>query len=1048
MDPVLDGFRATIEGLTPLESPRRFVSSVIGSEISCDALGTDYWADNLRQPVRFVDALKHVYTMKTPALVEVSPHPSLGHAISEVAADCDRQVLHLATLRREQPAETCLLRTLGELFVRGHPVEFEEVRGSARVVSTPPYPYQKKELWFAKRRRRHVPVATHPLLGLGRDLAEVPGARIHESILDHDTTASFGFADDDPSTLVPPGLALETALAAGAERFERVRLTNVRFSASATPQQHEAGEVRWTMQTTLDAENVVRIAVRTPDREDAAWRQACEATSSNDGPSDTSVSVSTLDVIRERCAPYDAQLARTFMKRAGATLPKKLDGIREIWTGDREVLARIGLPGACQNEVGHNWLNPLFFENAVALAAALLEPRGGGTIATEAQSVAIDARSDEELFVHTRLEADDRAMSFDFYAGDGHVRGTIERLLTRPHANADRRTSHVEFDALDEESRIKRFRLTAEPGHGSPTFIAHLEANPPTLDPGMVEIDVRAARFSRTERASLRGGSRSLNALGCEVAGVVRRIGPNVTRLTIGDRVFGFASGALASDVVAPADGLSPMPRQLSFDRAASLPVSLATAERAMGDLTMPSPGERVLLLDGDEDVASALTAIASRIGAQAHCVASSADHAERLIRLGAAAVAQGSASEVRRHLEAWRRHGPFASGFVTGAGRSSFAQFDLVSPSGSWVVCSPLADFESSGAGANVSILRVSVDAMCEERVGVAGEWLRRGVSRFETTREIEGLTSSPIAFPIGEVDRALTYAAQQRGAGPVIVSFDTPVRLDRIEIRERVDREERERTHVVLANTDGDKRFATQWRARHGGRVIQREASASIDHMLKRIDSITCVARDVADLDRVAEWLDASGAQECDALAILYPADGGEALAKRADALCTGSTVVRREPATQVVLEFDGASLRSPAGEREIESALERMTRQPGRCRATFTGAPLPRTFATESQQQGHAAIRDRAALQAFLEEHVSSVLALGGDAVERLRGDTSLIDLGLDSLLGRELALHLENAAGLSFEPRVWAARPSLGALVEIAAANLGFAEGVAP
>jgi phthiocerol/phenolphthiocerol synthesis type-I polyketide synthase C len=130
--------------------------------------------------------------------------------------------------------------------------------------------------------------------------------------------------------------------------------------------------------------------------------------------------------------------------------------------------------------------------------------------------------------------------------------------------------------------------------------------NRPTrpLEPGEVEIEVHAAGLNfrdvmwamglLPEEALIDGFAGP--TFGLECAGIVRSVESGVQGLAAGDRVMAFAPAALSTRVVTPADAVVPIPPEVSFTAAATLPVAFVTAIYALGHLAQLAPGEHVLI--------------------------------------------------------------------------------------------------------------------------------------------------------------------------------------------------------------------------------------------------------------------------------------------------------------------------------------------------------------------------------------------------------------------------------------------------------------------
>lgn len=124
---------------------------------------------------------------------------------------------------------------------------------------------------------------------------------------------------------------------------------------------------------------------------------------------------------------------------------------------------------------------------------------------------------------------------------------------------------------------------------------------------------------------------------GMDIAGRVEAVGEGVTRLKVGDEVFGRCTGGFAELACARADQLVHKPAHLDFAAAASIPTSGLTALQAL-DAAAVKAGQRVLVIGAGGGVGSFAVQIARARGAEVTGVCSTGKLA--LVRsLGAARV-------------------------------------------------------------------------------------------------------------------------------------------------------------------------------------------------------------------------------------------------------------------------------------------------------------------------------------------------------------------------------------------------------------------------
>jgi NADPH:quinone reductase-like Zn-dependent oxidoreductase len=112
---------------------------------------------------------------------------------------------------------------------------------------------------------------------------------------------------------------------------------------------------------------------------------------------------------------------------------------------------------------------------------------------------------------------------------------------------------------------------------------------------------------------------------GRDVAGTVIDIGAAVNRFAVGDEVYGVAPGAFAEYAVARDSQLALKPTNLSFAQAAVVPVSAATALRALVDVGRVQAGQSVLVIGASGGVGTYAVQLAKAVGAEVTGVCSTA---------------------------------------------------------------------------------------------------------------------------------------------------------------------------------------------------------------------------------------------------------------------------------------------------------------------------------------------------------------------------------------------------------------------------------------
>jgi len=161
---------------------------------------------------------------------------------------------------------------------------------------------------------------------------------------------------------------------------------------------------------------------------------------------------------------------------------------------------------------------------------------------------------------------------------------------------------------------------------------------PRALAPGEVRVAVRSAGLNFRDVLSTMGMlPGALPPLGVEMAGEVIETAGDADGLAPGDRVFGYAPGALAEEVIARADMLKRTPEGLSDRVAAGLTVIFCTALYGLDDLAGVRAGERVLIHAGTGGVGMAAIQIALARGAEVYATAGTEEKRALLRDMGVA---------------------------------------------------------------------------------------------------------------------------------------------------------------------------------------------------------------------------------------------------------------------------------------------------------------------------------------------------------------------------------------------------------------------------
>ena len=155
---------------------------------------------------------------------------------------------------------------------------------------------------------------------------------------------------------------------------------------------------------------------------------------------------------------------------------------------------------------------------------------------------------------------------------------------------------------------------------GEPEVLRLEDVPTPAVGPGQVLVQVHAAGVNPVDTYFRAGSNPTLKlpyTPGLDAAGIVERVGNDVTSVKAGERVYvaGSVSGTYAEFVLGEARQVHPLPAQTSFAQGAAIGVPYATAYRALFQRAQAAPGETVLVHGASGGVGVAAVQMAHAAG-------------------------------------------------------------------------------------------------------------------------------------------------------------------------------------------------------------------------------------------------------------------------------------------------------------------------------------------------------------------------------------------------------------------------------------------------
>lgn len=326
-------------------------------------------------------------------------------------------------------------------------------------------------------------------------------------------------------------------------------------------------------------------------------------------------------------------------------------------------------------------------------------------------------------------------------------------------------------DVLLENRPLKSCTIDAS-ADGPLVFEENLELALP-LQSGQVEIKIQVTSLGPRDVATIKGEG-SDSKLGHECAGIVTQVGVNVKNVAVGDRVVGWYPGTFATRTRIPAAFVSKMPDGASFETAATLPLSHATAQYALSHIAHLEDSEAILIHEAADAVGRAAIEISSRVGANIFATVRSEEERALLIEHYGLETTRIFSSRDIKFVAGIRRATKGRGVDVvlnTMTGEALQATFSCVAPFGRFVDLNvrsrdrlEMAPFER-----NVSFSSVDMTLLYNQRPKLASRMFQEAIKSIMAAESLHNLSVE--AMPWSKFDQAVKMLQDGQHHGPVVM-------------------------------------------------------------------------------------------------------------------------------------------------------------------------------------------------------------------------------------------------------------------------------------
>jgi acyl transferase domain-containing protein/NADPH:quinone reductase-like Zn-dependent oxidoreductase/acyl carrier protein len=431
MDDITSELGDALQGIVPAAPRIPLISTVTGKPAAPGDFDAAYWTRNVRQTVRFSDAIRTLRGQGHRVFVEIGPHPVLASSITQHGDETP--VVALPSLRRGRPEHVSLMATLGGLYVQGCAVPWRRIYPQGAAVPLPGYRWQRTPFWLPSGGDTVSPAGAvaHEALSPvwpGRRLRSphVTGVVFEASISSGSTRWLRDHVIDQ--TVMMPAAAL-LMMAVNAARAAGNEWPVIEDFFLHRPLRCREGET-WIVQTSIasasNGASTLEIRCQAEPEGDE-WPLLVSAIVRDErGEPSAGRSVAEQAPSAERAENLDVRAHYRAIGEQGAALGPMFQTATRLRRGSNEARADVWLPAALAGEVSDYALHPTVVDGCLQAIIAALgsddQRRGVPHLPQSIGRIRLLGHGDDRVVAHAVLRGGEGRIAADVRVSDAEDR--------------------------------------------------------------------------------------------------------------------------------------------------------------------------------------------------------------------------------------------------------------------------------------------------------------------------------------------------------------------------------------------------------------------------------------------------------------------------------------------------------------------------------------------------------------------------------------------------------------------------------------------------
>jgi len=368
MDQLKEPLIDALADLAVLSPAIPIYSTVSGKRSGQNDWGAHYWADNVRNPVLFKDAIEAMIAEGVSDFIEVSAHPALSSSIEKILRQQGQQGAIVSCLKRDIDSSQMADRIIGSLYTAGIQVDWEHLYHGGKHTLLPNYTWQKSAYWSEDEAVRYARLNNvSPSAGVHRESHLLLGASVPSQVPLWQKTVALDelpfLADHrvDGDIVYPAAAYIDMALALAREigQDQSVTVEDLAFHKALFLQESSIlrMETLWEPDT-----RHYQIAAR--DTGADSWSYFSSGRISKVAALPVKQSIDVASIKSRLPSHYVSQEFYQHCLSLGLDYRDKFQAVQQAWFKDDESLVQIALPAAMHVQHQQHRLNPVILDGA------------------------------------------------------------------------------------------------------------------------------------------------------------------------------------------------------------------------------------------------------------------------------------------------------------------------------------------------------------------------------------------------------------------------------------------------------------------------------------------------------------------------------------------------------------------------------------------------------------------------------------------------------------------------------------------------------------